>query len=169
MTPIAHASAGRFVGQAVLRKEDPRLLTGRGRYTDDVVAPRHAARPLRAQRRRPGAVTRLDVSAAREAEGVVAVFTGADLNDKVAGSMLPVDVPGRRRLHGRRCSRSPIDDVRFVGDPIVLIIARSRYLAEDAAELIEIDYDAARRRSSTTTPPSPATRTSCTRTGPATS
>jgi len=133
-----HASAGRYVGQAVLRKEDPRLLTGRGRYTDDVVLPgmlhAHFVRSDVAR-----AKIRVDVSAARDADGVVAVFTGADLNDKVVGTMYPSMFVGAEEF------MSPMyplagDDVRFVGDPIVLIIARSRYLAEDAAEVVEIDY-----------------------------
>src|SRR4249920_2136054 len=85
----APLTAGRFVGQKVLRKEDPRLLTGHGRYVDDVRLPRmlHATfvRGDVARAR----ITRLDVDAARRADGVVAVFTGADLNDQVSGSMLP--------------------------------------------------------------------------------
>ncbi len=83
---------------------------------------------------------RVDVSAARDAEGVVAVLTGADLNDKVAGSMYPSMFVGAEDFMAPMYPLA-IDDVRFVGDPIVLIIARSRYLAEDAAELVEIDYD----------------------------
>src|SRR3954467_805314 len=136
-TPV---SAGRFVGQAVLRKEDPRLLTGRGRYIDDVNLPNllhaHFVRSDVARAR----ITRLDVAAAREAEGVVAVFTGDELNPKIVGSMYP------SMFIGAEAFMSPmyplaVDDVRFVGDPVVLIIARSRYLAEDAAELVEIDYE----------------------------
>ena len=133
-------SAGRFVGQAVARKEDPRLLTGRGRYTDDVILPNMLhAHFLRSDLAR-ATITHLDVSAAREAEGVVAVFTADDLNDKVAVSMLP------SMFQGADDFMAPIfplakDDVRFVGDPIVLIVARNRYLAEDAAELVEIDFD----------------------------
>jgi aerobic carbon-monoxide dehydrogenase large subunit len=141
MTDVSTApTAGRFVGQAVLRKEDPRLLTGRGRYTDDVVLPNmlhaHFLRSDLARAR----ITRLDVAAAREAEGVVAVYTGAELNAKVAGSMLPSMFQGADDFMAPMFPLADAD-VRFVGDPIVLIIAESRYLAEDAAELIEIDYD----------------------------
>ena len=136
---LAHASAGRYVGQAVLRKEDPRLLTGRGRYTDDVVLPgmlhAHFVRSDVAR-----AKIRVDASAARDAEGVVAVFTGPELNDKVAGSMYPTMFVGAEDFMSPMYPLA-VDDVRFVGDPIVLIIARSRYLAEDAAELVEIEYD----------------------------
>src|SRR4029450_6342140 len=73
-------TAGRFVGQAVLRKEDPRLLTGRGRYPHAVELPHmlhaHFLRSALARAK----ITRLDVSSARELPGVVAVLTGADLN-----------------------------------------------------------------------------------------
>jgi carbon-monoxide dehydrogenase large subunit len=133
------ASAGRYVGQAVLRKEDPRLLTGRGRYTDDVVLPgmlhAHFVRSDVAR-----AKIRVDVSAGRAADGVVAVFTGADLNDKVVGTMYPSMFVGAEDFMSPMYPLA-VDDVRFVGDPIVLIIARNRYLAEDAAELVVIDYD----------------------------
>ncbi|MDQ1432345.1 MAG: aerobic carbon-monoxide dehydrogenase large subunit, partial [Actinomycetota bacterium] len=137
-TTTTGASAGRFVGQAVLRKEDPRLLTGRGRYTDDVSLPgmlhAHFVRSDVAR-----AKIRVDASAARDAEGVVAVFTGAELNDKVVGTMYPSMFVGAEEFMSPMFPLA-VDDVRFVGDPIVLIIATSRYLAEDAAELVEIDY-----------------------------
>ena len=131
-------SAGRFIGQAILRKEDPRLLTGRGRYTDDVTLPgmlhAHFVRSDVAR-----AKIRVDASAARDAEGVVAVFTSAELNDKVVGTMYPSMFVGAEEFMSPMFPLA-VDDVRFVGDPIVLIIATSRYLAEDAAELVEIDY-----------------------------
>ena len=138
--PAPLRTAGRFVGQAVLRKEDPRLLTGRGRYTDDVDLPgmlhAHFVRSDLARAR----ITRLDVDAARELDGVVAILTGAELNPQLVGSMLPSLFQGAEEM------MAPIfpladGDVRFVGDPIVLIVAESRYVAEDAAELVEIDYE----------------------------
>ncbi len=134
----APASAGRFVGQAVLRKEDPRLLTGRGRYTDDVTLPNMLhAHFVRSDVAR--AKIRVDASAARDAEGVVALFTGAELNDKVVGTMYPSMFVGAEEFMSPMYPLA-VDDVRFVGDPIVLIVAENRYLAEDAAELVEIDY-----------------------------
>ncbi len=136
-TPL---TAGRFVGQKVLRKEDPRLLTGRGRYVDDVSLKEMLHATFVRSDVARARITRLDVDAARNAEGVVAVFTAADLNDQVAGSMLP------SLFQGAEDFMAPIfplaqDDVRFVGDPIALVIAQNRYLAEDAAELVEIDYE----------------------------
>lgn len=141
--PTHHSSptaAGRFVGQAVPRKEDPRLLTGRGRYTDDIELPRmlhaHFVRSDVARAR----ITNLDVGAARALPGVVAVLTGEDLNPRVAVSMYPSMFQGAEEFMSPMFPLS-VDDVRFVGDPVALIVAESRYLAEDAAELVEIDYE----------------------------
>ena len=77
---------------------------------------------------------------ARRAEGVVAVFTAADLNDKVAVSMLPTLFQGADDFMAPLVPLAA-DDVRFVGDPVALIVAETRYLAEDAAELVEVDYE----------------------------
>ena len=130
-------TAGRFTGQSVTRREDQRLVTGHGRYVDDVVMPGmlHAAflRSDVAKAR----IASLDVSAARQAPGVRAVFTAEDLDGEgreifmsMLGGISPL--PFRPLANG---------DVRFVGDPVVMVVAESRYLAEDACELIEIDYD----------------------------
>ncbi len=141
MTTSSVPTAGRFVGQSVKRKEDPRLVTGHGRYVDDMTVPGmlHAAF-LRSDVAR-GRITRLDVSEARALDGVHAVLTAAELNEHVAGPMLPtmfadgsqgVSAPVRPLADG---------DVRFVGDPIVLVVAESRYVAEDACELVEVEYE----------------------------
>jgi len=134
-------TAGRFVGQSVPRREDPRLLTGKGRYIDDQSAKgmlhAHFLRSDVARAR----ITHLDVSAARQAPGVRHVLTAKELNPHLAGSML-----ASMFADGGLGKVSPLrplaeDDVRFVGDPVVLILADNRYLAEDAAELVEIDYE----------------------------
>jgi carbon-monoxide dehydrogenase large subunit len=134
------ATAGRFVGQSVLRREDARLLTGQGRYTDDVALPGmlHCAF-VRSDVAR-GRITRLDTAAARALDGVVAVLTAADLN-RDAGPMQPTLL-----LHAPGAPLRPLaeHDVRFVGDPVALVVAESRYLAEDAAELVEVELDAQR-------------------------
>ena len=138
MTAIA---AERYIGASIKRSEDPRILTGRGRYVDDIKLPRmlHAAFV-----RSPMAHARLlsvDVSAARELPGVVAVLTGADLE--------AMTVPGPDPLLAMFAGPGPTpefsllatDKVRFVGDPVAVVVAESRYLAEDGCELVEAEYD----------------------------
>ena len=134
----ALAPSARLVGTVVRRKEDPRLLTGRGRYVDDVRVPGTlSAHFVRSEVAR-GRIVGLDTTAAKAAPGVVAVLTAADVNGRLRGRMAAtplldmVNVPERPLADG---------DVRFVGDPIAVVVAESRALAEDAAELIEIDID----------------------------
>ncbi len=135
MTEVA---AARYTGTRVHRVEDARLLTGRGTFVDDIVRPRmlHACfvrSPL--ARARLGAI---DASAALEMPGVQAVFTAADLNPGVheawytsMGKDMP-DTP-----------RPPLaqEYVRFVGDPVALVVAADRYLAEDAVDAVSVDYE----------------------------
>ena len=128
--------AARFLGQSVPRKEDHRLLTGNGQYVDDVTVPGvlHAAF-LRSDLARAD-ITHLDVSAARQLPGVVAVFTHADFDGRYGEAY--------HEMMGEQLVVPPplaVGDVRYVGDPIALVVAESRYLAEDACELIEVDFE----------------------------
>ncbi len=130
------APSARLVGTRVNRKEDSRLLTGRGQYVDDVVVPGmlHAAFARSDVAR--GRIARLDVSAAQRVAGVEAVLTGRDINHLLAGPMGatpaliagPVS-PDRILADG---------DVRYVGDPYALVVASTRAVAEDAIDLIDI-------------------------------
>ena len=130
-------SAGRFMGQRVPRKEDARLLTGRGTYTDDIQLPGmlHAAF-VRSHVAR-GTIAKLDTSAALALDGVVAVFTGDDLNDGV-GSMQPTMM---LEAGGPPLKPLTVGEVRFVGDPVAIVVAETRYLAEDAVDLVELEID----------------------------
>ena len=132
----ATAAAARFVGQSVHRKEDRRLLTGHGQYVDDVALPGmlHGAF-LRSEVAR-ATITGLDVTAARELPGVVAVYTWAEF-DGVFGDSY-------NTMLGEALTVPPplaIGDVRHVGDPIAFVVAESRYVAEDVCDLIELDLD----------------------------
>jgi carbon-monoxide dehydrogenase large subunit len=136
--------AGRFVGQSVTRREDPRLLSGQGRFLDDlnISGARHVAF-VRSHVAR-GRIVSLDTSAARALPGVVAVLTGEDLNPRAQQmwhTMLgpPPELGGVTMYPPSRPLAG--DDVRFVGDPIALVVAVDRYVAEDAAELVEVDID----------------------------
>jgi carbon-monoxide dehydrogenase large subunit len=127
-----------LVGQALLRVEDARFLTGNGEYLADVAAPglKHAAilRSTAAHAR----ITRLDLSAARAAPGVVAAFGGADLAavSKPFSHLLPM--PTIKPLEWHVLAT---DKVRFVGEPLAVVVADSRALAEDAHDLAEVDYE----------------------------
>jgi carbon-monoxide dehydrogenase large subunit len=133
------AASSRLVGTRVNRKEDPRLLTGRGLYVDDVTVPGmlHAAfaRSDLARARIVG----LDISAALCAPGVHAVLIAADLNPLLAGPMGATPVLD----HGMAGPQYVLaeGEVRFVGDPYAMVVATSRALAEDAVELIEADLE----------------------------
>jgi carbon-monoxide dehydrogenase large subunit len=131
------------IGQAIKRREDDRLLTGRGCFVDDIRVPGalHAmfVRSPHAHAR----VTAIDVDAARSADGVAAALTGADLKaDGVS------DYPPNPML--RSASRKPTvgamsplasDVVRYVGQPVAIVLAESREAAEAAANLVIVDYD----------------------------
>jgi len=134
---------GQFgIGQGIKRVEDVRLLQGGGRYLDDVNVPFQAhaviVRSLHAHAR----LRAVDTSAARRAPGVLAVFTGADVDGLGTMTMTlkrkrPDGSPNVRRPH-RGLTR---DRVRYVGDPIALVVAETRAQAEDAADLVQIDYE----------------------------
>jgi aerobic carbon-monoxide dehydrogenase large subunit len=138
MTTSPPVAAARYAGTRVHRVEDARLLTGHGTYVDDIVRPGmlHACfvRSPYARAR----VLGIDASAALALDGVHAVFTAADLHPgvhEVWYSVIGKDVPDT--------PRPPMaeDEVRFVGDLVALVVAEDRYVAEDAAELVDVDYD----------------------------
>jgi carbon-monoxide dehydrogenase large subunit len=139
---MSSTTAGRFVGQKVKRVEDPRLLTGQGRYVDDVNVPGmlHAAF-VRSDLPR-ARIVRIDADEARAMPGVHAVLTGADLNPGV-GSMQPTMWAASAAPPGLCAPVTPLagDDVRFVGDPVAIVVAESRYVAEDACELVDVEYE----------------------------
>src|SRR5215469_6441300 len=138
---MAQIAAERYTGASIKRSEDPRILTGGGRYVDDIKLPGmlHAGfvRSPFAHAR----VLAVDVSAARDLPGVVAVLTGAELE--------AMTIPGPDPLLAMMGGGGPMpeytllatDKVRFVGDPVAVVIAESRYLAEDGCDLVEVEYE----------------------------
>jgi carbon-monoxide dehydrogenase large subunit len=127
-----------YVGMPIKRREDVRFMTGRATYVDDIKLPNmlHAAilRSPRAHAR----IRSMDTSKALQICGVIKVFTFQDLGE------LAVPVPIRMyQLPGLERHLQPLlahDKVRYVGEPLALAIAESRYLAEDALDAIEVDY-----------------------------
>lgn len=133
--PIAGA---RFIGQRLPRKEDARLLTGRGVFVDDVALPGmlHVAFVRSPVAR--GAIRGIDSAQALAIPGVWAVYTAQDLlrfNIELISTHLVTPPPGPK-VHPLALGR-----VAYVGDPVALVVAESRHLAEDAAALVEVDYD----------------------------
>ncbi|MET8869733.1 aerobic carbon-monoxide dehydrogenase large subunit [Nonomuraea sp. NPDC004580] len=129
----------RWLGEPVARREDPRLLTGQGRYLDDLGQEALAAAFVRS----PHAHARIhdiDVSAALDVDGLVAIYTWDDLPERV-GRPLPLLIPHPALTHGRTAYPLARDVVRHVGEPVVMVVAADRYAAEDACALIEVGYE----------------------------
>ena len=136
--------AGKYFGQPITRLEDKFLLTGNAKYIDDIEIPGmlHAAflRSDFAHAR----ITKLDVSEARKHPGVVAVYTAEDFGDywKIG----PLQVPPPFAIKGAQFNARPLppivkDKIRFSGEPLAVVIAESRYIAEDAIEDIILDVE----------------------------
>jgi carbon-monoxide dehydrogenase large subunit len=133
------------VGQPVRRWEDLRLLTGRGRYQDDIVLPRQTYAVFVRSPHAHARIRSIDTNAARSAEGVLAVFTGADYQADGLG-MPKANMPRKKRdgspMFAPQRPALVTDRVRYVGDPLAMVIAETLAQARDAAELVEVDYDA---------------------------
>jgi carbon-monoxide dehydrogenase large subunit len=128
----------RWFGARVQRLEDDRLLRGHGRFTDDIDDGALESCLVRS----PYAHARIrsiDVRAARAVAGVAAVYTAADL--PFGQTDLPILIPHPNLTHGRtqRCLASEV--VRYAGEAVAFVVAESRAIAEDAAELVEVDYE----------------------------
>jgi aerobic carbon-monoxide dehydrogenase large subunit len=126
------------IGQSLPRKEDHRFLTGQARYLDDIVVPgalhAHFVRSPHAHAR----IVAIHTEAAARAPGVERVVTGRDLAQWTTPLRMAPPIPG---LQPVEMTTLPIDKVRFVGDPVACIVAADRYLAEDAAELVAVEYE----------------------------
>jgi carbon-monoxide dehydrogenase large subunit len=132
------------IGQSVRRVEDPRLLRGFGRYSDDVNLPQQAYAVIVRSPHAHAAIRSIDTTGARSAPGVLAVLTGADLAADGLGD-LPTD-KSRKRRDGSPAFATPRpalvrDRVRHVGDPVALVVAQTTEQAVDAAERVAVDYD----------------------------
>jgi carbon-monoxide dehydrogenase large subunit len=136
------ATLASVIGQSVLRKEDARFLTGTGQYTDDVSMPRQTYAFFLRSPHAHANIASIDVTKAKQSPGVVDVFTGADLqgvNGLPCGWLItgtdgkPMNEPPHPVLAQGK--------VRYVGDPVALVVAESPAQAKDAAEQIVVEYD----------------------------
>jgi len=136
----APTTSGSVFGESVLRREDARFLTGRGRYTDDITLPgtTHAAfvRSPHANAR----IRSIDTTRAQALRGVRAVYTGAQLaRGGVNGIPVGWIIPGMKMPAHPPLA---IDRARYVGEAVAVVIADNAYIARDAADLVDVEYDA---------------------------
>jgi aerobic carbon-monoxide dehydrogenase large subunit len=130
------------VGQPVPRTEDPTLVRGQGQYTDDLNLPGQAYAAMVRSRHAHGIIRGIDAEAARSMPGVLAIYTGADLAH-YGGLKCALPIKNRDGSPIRAVPRPALatDKVRFVGDPVAVVIAESLLQARDAAEAVELDID----------------------------
>ncbi|HEU4899121.1 MAG TPA: xanthine dehydrogenase family protein molybdopterin-binding subunit, partial [Actinomycetota bacterium] len=149
MTDVAEREAKRWVGGGLVRKEDPKLITGQGRYTDDIALPGMLWLAFARSPVAHATIASIDTSAAKEMPGVVAVYTGEELASEWAAAMpcaWPVTsrtYPGEPTEDARVPDHWPVakDRVRYMGEIVAVVVADSREHATDATEAIEVDYD----------------------------
>jgi carbon-monoxide dehydrogenase large subunit len=133
----------RYFGAPVKRNEDARLLRGRALFVDDVTFPDMLHAAFRRAEVAHARIRRIDVSAARARPGVVAVYTAADLGDYWQPGPLLVPPPPIPGITFNQRTQVPLarDKVRHVGEPLAVVIAESRHLAEDALAAIVVELD----------------------------
>ena len=128
----------RLFGKSIKRREDPRFITGRASYTDDLRLPGMTYAVFVRSPHGHARIRKIDTARAASYPGVVAVFTGKDMqgvNSLPCGWLLPeLKVPPHMPLAG--------DAARYVGDPVAVVIADSQAAAQDAAELVKVDWEA---------------------------
>src|SRR2546423_1301954 len=133
------AATERLFGSSIKRREDPRLITGKGVYVDDVKLPATTYASFVRSPHAHARIKAIDSSAARKLPGVVAVYTGKELSaggvkSLPVGWLLPnIKLPPHLPL--------AVDRARYMGDAVAVVIAESPYVARDAADLVEVDYD----------------------------
>jgi carbon-monoxide dehydrogenase large subunit len=139
MSPTPSAPSTRFVGQSVKRREDPRFIQGKGNYVANIQLPGMVHLAIKRSSYGHARIKRIQTKKALALKGVLGVFTGKDLVEGGCGALpcgwnVPdIKVPPRYAL--------TVDRARHVGDGIAAVVAETAYLAADALELIEVDYE----------------------------
>ncbi len=141
---LHHSGETRAFGHRIKRNEDPRLLTGQAQFVDDVHFPGMLHAAFKRSDYAHARLLAIDVEEARKMPGVVAVYVAADLGDYWQPSPLLVPPPPAKYVVFNERTGGPLakEKVRYVGEPLVMVVAESRYLAEDAADVIVVDYEA---------------------------
>src|SRR5215813_11469141 len=145
--PVAANDVGLLkfgIGQPVPRQEDPTLLRGQGRYSDDVHLPNTAHAVMVRSQVAHGVLKAIDLAEAKKVPGVLGIWTGADLNAAGYGPLKTlIPVPNRDGSPMKTPTRHSLatDKVRFVGDPVAFVVAETIAQAKDAAEAVVVDID----------------------------
>jgi aerobic carbon-monoxide dehydrogenase large subunit len=130
-------ATARLLGASIKRREDPRFITGKGNYTDDLKLSGMTHAVFVRSPHANAKIRKIDTSKASKAPGVVAIFTGKDMtgvNSLPCGWLLPeLKIPAHMPL--------ATDAARYVGDPVAIVIAESQSAASDAAELVAVDWE----------------------------
>ncbi|GHJ25976.1 dehydrogenase [Streptomyces hygroscopicus subsp. sporocinereus] len=134
---MTSARDDQLVGRSVARREDPRLLSGRGRFVDDIELPGMLHAQFVRSTVAHGTITGIDLTRVRQVPGVIAAFTAADLElgditarlDRPPSEFVPTAMPVLAR-----------DRVRYVGEPVAVVVARDPYVAEDGLEAATVTY-----------------------------
>jgi carbon-monoxide dehydrogenase large subunit len=132
--------SAKVFGSGIRRREDPRLITGTATYTDDVVLPNMAHAAILRSPHAHARIRKIDTSRAKTAPGVIAVFTAADTEAALKPMPCAWLVPNAD-LKVATYPQLARDVVRYVGDCVAVVVADSRYQAQDALELIDVDYE----------------------------
>jgi carbon-monoxide dehydrogenase large subunit len=132
--------SAKVFGSGIRRREDPRLITGTATYTDDLVLPRMAHMAIVRSPHAHARIVGIDTSRAKAAPGVLAVYTGADTASALAPMPCAWLLPNAN-LKVAKYAQLATDVVRYVGDCVAVVVAEDRYQAQDALELIDVQYE----------------------------
>lgn len=134
-------SLGPLIGRSIPRIEDARLLRGLGRYVDDIVVPDMLHGVFVRSRMAHARIRNIDIAAAKAMPGVVGVLLYADLRPLLTSDRIPLALPAAAIKFDVEPTCLAIGEVSYVGEPIALVLAENRRLAEDAVALVEVSYD----------------------------
>src|SRR5216684_3097319 len=126
----------RHLGKRLKRKEDPRLIQGLAHYVDDIVLPGMVHAVFIRSPHAHARIKSVDTAKAKSMAGVLAVITGADLGSTIGNVPCAIVIPDMKSA-----PRPPLasDRVRFVGEAVAIVVAEDRYIARDAAELVDVE------------------------------
>jgi aerobic carbon-monoxide dehydrogenase large subunit len=133
--------ASRIFGSGIKRREDPRLITGQGKFTDDLVLPGMAHLAVVRSPHGHARIKKIDVAQARQVPGVLGVYTGAEMKDAGFGGIPCAWVVPNSDTKTPPYPPLALDTVRYVGNAVAVVVAEDRYAARDGADAVQVDYE----------------------------